>query len=27
MWLLSDPGDLVTGRTIDVVGFSMTFKR
>jgi hypothetical protein len=27
MWLLSDAGDLLTGRTTDVIGFSLTFKR
>jgi hypothetical protein len=27
IWLLSDPVDLVTGRSIDVIGFSVTFKR
>ena len=27
MWLLSDAADLVTGRTIDLIGFSLTFKR
>ena len=27
MWMVSDAAELVTGRTIDVVGFSVTFKR
>ena len=27
IWLLSNAADLLTGRTIDVVGFSVTFKR
>jgi hypothetical protein len=27
MWLLSDAKDLMVGRTVDVIGFSMTFKR
>jgi hypothetical protein len=27
MWLLGDAADLVTGRSIDVLGFSLTFKR
>jgi len=27
MWMMSDAAELVTGRTIDVIGFSVTFKR
>jgi hypothetical protein len=26
-WLLSDPGDVMTGRSLDLVGFSITFKK
>jgi hypothetical protein len=26
-WLLSDPGDLIAGRSLDLVGFSITFKK
>ena len=27
MWLVSDATDLAVGRTVDVIGFSVTFKR
>jgi hypothetical protein len=27
MWMVSDAAEAATGRTIDVIGFSVTFKR